>query len=97
MDEETKEMEIMPKPTQAELDEFIRKNGPYRLGCSGGCFRDDFDGVKELPADWKDIFEVRTLADALTTYEDDEDGDPPPGYSVMDWETHRGLCPNCQE
>lgn len=87
----------MPVPSQAELDEFIRKHGRYRLGCYGGCFRDDFDGVKELPRDWQDIHEKQSLKDALTTYETEEDGDPPKGYSVMDWETHVGLCPECQD
>jgi hypothetical protein len=84
----------MPIPTQAELDEFIKEHGPYRLGCGGGCFRDDFDGVKELPADWEDIREERSLKDALTTYDDPDD--EPPGFSISDWETHFGLCPDCQ-
>jgi hypothetical protein len=85
----------MPIPTQSDLDKFVREHGPYRLGCSGGCTRDDFDGVKELPSDWQDIGEVQSLKNSLTTYETEDDGDPPPGYSVMDWETHRGICPDC--
>lgn len=84
----------MPKPSQSELDKFIREHGPYRLGCSN-CFRDDFDGVKALPTDWKDVCEKQSLTAALTTYESEEDGEPPAGYSVLDWETHVGLCPEC--
>lgn len=87
----------MPVPTAADLAEFIRDHGPYRLACEGGCLRDDFNGVKELPSDWTGIYEYQTLKEALSTYEDDGDPDPPEGYSVMDWETHRGTCPNCRE
>lgn len=86
----------MPAPTQAELSKFIGEYGLYRLGCSN-CFRDDFDGVKELPSDWEGISEVQSLKEALTTYEDEEDGVPPDNYSVLDWQTHIGLCPECRD
>lgn len=63
----------MPVPSQIEIEEFIREHGHSRLGCSGGCNRDDFDGVKELPNDWEDIGEVRSLKDALSTYETEKE------------------------
>ena len=85
----------MPIPTDAEVAEFIERCGPYRLECRGGCGR-QMDGVKTLPIDWTDIEEVRSLRDALSTYDDEGDPDPPPGFSLCDWETHCGLCPECQ-
>lgn len=87
----------MPIPTDADLEAFIATHGPYRLGCRGGCFRDDFDGVKELPTDWVGISEERSLREALSTYEDEGDPDPPEGYRLCDWETHLGWCPNCKD
>lgn len=83
----------MPKPTPEKLAE-MRANGPIRLAC-GNCFRDDCDGVKEIPPEWQDVSERQSLEDALTTYEDEEDGPPPKGYSVLDWWTHIGTCPEC--
>ncbi len=83
----------MPIPDEKRLQEFIKEHGPFRLGCVE-CSRDDFDGVKELPTDWQDIQERQSLKQALSTY--DEEAEEPPGYSVMDWETHIGLCPKCQ-
>lgn len=84
----------MPIPSQAEINAFVAEHGPYRLECVGLCFRDDFDGVKELPSDWDGVHEVQSLRDSLSTY--DDKGDPPPGYSVLDWATHIGLCPWCK-
>ncbi len=82
----------MPKPTAKELAKH-KRDGPIRLSCSK-CFRDDFDGVKLFPGGWLGIEEVQSLEASLTTYEDGET--EPPGYSVFDWETHSGLCPECQ-
>ncbi len=85
----------MPAPTDEEFAEFICDNGPYRLACEGGCFREDFDGVRGLPTDWKGVYEFQSLKDSLTYYDDPDD--EPPGFNVMDWETHRGTCPRCQK
>ena len=82
----------MPKPTAAELQEWADK--PIRLACVD-CDRDDCDGVAEIPAGWVDVSEVSSLAEALTTYEEG-DGEPPEGYSVLDWYTHLGWCPDCR-
>jgi hypothetical protein len=88
----------MPVPTDEEVDEFIRDHGPYRVACDN-CDRDDFDGVKVLP-DWGedgDPGEVQSLRAALSTYDEPGDPDPPRGYCVLDWFTHLGTCPDCQD
>lgn len=84
----------MPKPTAEQLAE-ARRTGPIRLECRAGCF-EQHDGIHEVPAGWTDVEEVRSLEVSMTTYEDG-DGNPPWGYSVFDWETHTGVCPECQD
>lgn len=78
------------KPTAKDL----KQAGPIRLGCNH-CDRDDYDGVKLLPGGWSDISKRQSLAESLATY-DDGDLFMPPDYSVLDWETHVGICPECQ-
>ena len=58
-----------------------------RLGCLR-CNRDDFDGVDRIPNNWVDVDEVPSCADALTHAESFD--------SVTFWQTHLGLCPDCQ-
>ena len=65
--------------------------GPIRLGCLY-CDRADFDGVFELPNDWSDIQAVQSLEEASRQVEE-SDSD---SRSVLDWETHLGVCPACQ-
>lgn len=86
----------MPLATDEEVAKFTSDYGPIRLGCRGMCFRDDYDGVRLLPGDWKNIEEVQTLRASLSVYETHEDDDPPPGFDLMDWETHKGWCPDCE-
>ena len=65
-------------------------SGKIRLGCVC-CQREDFDGITSLPGDWQDIDEVQSLEDSLREIApDDPDGD------VTFWETHLGVCPDCQ-
>jgi hypothetical protein len=64
--------------------------GPVRLGCIY-CDRGDFDGVSEIPSDWSDVQEVQSLEDALRPVSFESDT-----RSVLDWETHLGVCPECQ-
>ena len=71
------------------------KDGPrranIRLGCMH-CDRDDFDGVSQFPSDWEDVFEVQSYEESVKPVElDDPNGD------VSLWETHMGVCPDCQE
>lgn len=44
------------------------------------CDRTDFDGIAEMPADWTDIQDVTGSSEE----------------SVFNWETHIGICPECQ-
>lgn len=86
----------MPLATQEEVAEYEREYGPIRLACNS-CEREDFDGVRLLPGDWEDIGEVQSLQAALSVYDDTEEDPEPRGYSVLDWWTHLGTCPECQE
>jgi hypothetical protein len=65
-------------------------SGRIRLGCHH-CDRDDFDGVDTLPEDWNEIEEVRSLEEARTQVAADDST-----RSVFDWQTHLGICPECQ-
>ncbi len=61
-----------------------------RLGCTY-CDRSDFDGVDALPEDWEDIHEVRSLEEAKREVLFDDNS-----RSVLDWQTHLGMCPECK-
>ena len=66
-------------------------NGRIRLGCIV-CDREDFDGIDKLPTDWEDIDEVQSFEESIQEVRpDDPDGD------VTFWETHMGVCPDCQK
>jgi hypothetical protein len=64
-----------------------------RLACMQ-CDRQDFDGItaKELNEairrGWQDVQRVQSYQQAGSTKEK-------PGYSVFDWWTHLGYCPDC--
>lgn len=64
-----------------------------RLACFH-CDREDFDGVSNLPKDWEDIGRVQTYHQAIKTYVDPSKTSPE--FSVLDWFTHLGICPDCQ-
>ncbi len=69
--------------------------GKIRLGCRN-CDRDDMDLITAAQlraakkAGWQDVDRVQTFAQACRTY--DDPADAPPGYSVLDWWTHLGIC-----
>ena len=66
-------------------------SGRIRLGCFH-CFRDDFDGVDKLPDDWDAVDEVQSYEESIREIDpDDPDGD------VTFWETHIGVCRECQQ
>jgi hypothetical protein len=66
-------------------------NGRIRLGCIV-CDREDFDRIDKLPTDWEDIDEVQSFEESIQEVRpDDPDGD------VTFWETHMGVCPDCQK
>jgi hypothetical protein len=69
-----------------------------RLGCEY-CDRGDCDGITAIQlraarrAGWQGIRRVQTYAQSCKTYHDP--ADQPTAYSVLDWETHVGVCPEC--
>lgn len=62
--------------------------GRIRLGCLF-CDRNDFDGVDAIPADWYAVDQVQSYEDSYA--EAFEKADP-----VFEWQTHIGVCPNCE-
>lgn len=73
-----------------------------RLGCDF-CFRADMEGItyaklrklKSKKGGWTRVRRFQTYAQSIKTYDDPKDA--PPGYSLFDWQTHFGCCPDCQE
>lgn len=65
--------------------------GKIRLGCLH-CDRNDYDSVDSLPKDWEDIGEVRSYDEATREVAADDNT-----RSVLDWQTHLGVCPDCQK
>lgn len=86
----------MPLATLEEVAAYERDYGPIRLACDY-CYREDYDGVRLLPGDWEGISEEQSLQAALSVYDDTEEDPEPRGYSVLDWWTHRGTCPDCKD
>lgn len=66
-----------------------------RLACRS-CDRADFDGItpaelaRAIASGWREVQHEQTYAEACRTR-----ADPRPGYSVFDWWTHLGWCPDC--
>jgi hypothetical protein len=78
----------------------MREDRTVRLACQERD-NDEFDGIteEELAAliakgEWQDIEENQTYAESISTFEPDRK--PPPGWSVLVWFTHIGLCPDCR-
>ena len=65
-------------------------SGKIRLGCVC-CDREDFDDIELLPTDWIDADEVRSFEEATREVDWDDQS-----RSVLDWQTHLGVCPECQ-
>ena len=65
-------------------------SGKIRLGCAN-CDRTDFDGVDEFPTDWTDIAEVQSFAESIREVDWNDRSRSP-----LDWQTHVGVCPECQ-
>lgn len=69
-----------------------------RLACME-CYRDDMDGItrgellQAIKGGWKCVSRFQSYEDSIKTYDDPKD--EPPGYSVLDWYTHLGWCPEC--
>ena len=60
-----------------------------RLGCVR-CDREDFDGISSLPDDWTEVTQLQTLDEATRPIGQLDSG------SSWSWETHIGICPECQ-
>ena len=80
--ERTKSSERQIEPDQGH-------SALVRLGCTY-CDRDDFDGVTELPKDWLDVQEIQSWEDSVRPVAADDTQ-----RSVHDWQTHLGICPEC--
>jgi hypothetical protein len=71
-----------------------------RLGCYE-CNQEAYDGItadelrklRSKAGGWKEVVRVQTYAQSIKTYDDPKDA--PSGYSVLDWETHKGVCQDC--
>jgi hypothetical protein len=69
-----------------------------RLACAF-CDREDCDGITEeelaekVAQGWMDIAQRQTYEESVKVY--DDSADAPLGYSVFDWWTHVGYCPDC--
>lgn len=60
-----------------------------RLGCLF-CDRDDCDGIEEIPADWYAVDHVQSYEDSYAEVHDRQE-------SPFDWQTHIGICPECEK
>jgi hypothetical protein len=64
-----------------------------RLACMV-CNLEDFDGInagglrQAIRDGWKCVERVQSYRESCSTMEQ-------PGYSVLDWWTHLGWCPDC--
>lgn len=68
-------------------------NGRIRLGCH---FCDaELDGIDYIPAEWTEVEEIRSFEQAIEPIPDGQDRNKY-GDTVVDWETHVGVCPECQ-
>jgi hypothetical protein len=65
--------------------------GKILLACTE-CEREDFDGVDEIPSDWRDVHEVQSYEESCREVD-------PRDYkaSVFEWYTHLGICPECYQ
>jgi hypothetical protein len=62
-----------------------------RLSCRF-CDRNDYDGINVLPPDWFAVDEVQTYEQSIRPADPADSSN-----SVLDWYTHLGVCPECQE
>ncbi len=63
--------------------------GKIRLACLF-CDSSECDGVNEVPASWFAVDEVQSYEESIREVE-------PGNEKVLDWYTHLGVCPDCQE
>lgn len=61
-----------------------------RLACHH-CDTDEYDGVTEIPPDWSDVDEIQSYEASLVPVEMNDSTRSP-----LEWYTHLGTCPDCQ-
>ena len=78
----------------------MSRSRTIRLACLI-CDRQDFDGISAAELRqairagcWTDVERLQTYRQACQTHA--VPATAPPGYSVLDWWTHLGICPDCQ-
>ena len=75
----------------SSMDEILESGEVVRLGCFD-CDRADFDFITReqlaaaIAAGWRCVVEIQSLEDSLDTES---------CANLLDWETHRGICPDC--
>jgi hypothetical protein len=66
------------------------RHGKIRIECI--LCEDQRDGLQRLPRNWTDVERVRSHEHSTETHEDILAAR---GETMMDWQTHMGLCPKC--
>ena len=68
--------------------------GRIRLGCY---YCDaELDGIDSVPPGWTEVEEIRSYEQAIEPVPDGQARNKY-GDTVVDWETHVGVCPDCRE
>lgn len=80
--------------TNDSPDRRSSKNGRIRLGCH---YCDAaLDGIDDVPPRWAEVEEIRSYNRAIEPVPDGHDRNKY-GDTIVDWETHVGVCPECQK
>jgi len=53
------------------------------------------DGIDYVPAEWTEVEEIRSYERAIEPIPYGQDRNKY-GDTIVDWETHVGVCPECQ-
>jgi len=78
--------------TNGSPDQQGTTNGRIRLGCH---YCDvALDGIDCVPPGWTEVEEIRSYERAIEPVPDGQDRNKY-GDTVVDWETHLGVCPEC--
>ena len=68
-------------------------NGRIRLSCHYCGI--ELDGINCVPPEWTEVEEIRSYEQAIEPIPDGQDRNKY-GDTLVDWETHMGVCPECQ-
>jgi hypothetical protein len=67
-------------------------SGKIRLACMY-CDTEEFDGVDSIPDGWINVEFYQSYEESLVEVPTENAN----GKSVLDWYTHLGVCPKCNE